>query len=120
LRSIEFLGDSKVLKVLVISPYLDGVASTFEVVSPLFKSFTDGEHLGVVDVIILLYRVQHFQQKDDGVPSVIFARLLGENCSSSDARAVSLELKWEIIIREYQNGSRSDQFLELHEGIFLG
>jgi hypothetical protein len=50
---------------------------------------------------------------------VIFARLLGQNCSSSDARAVGLKSKWEIIIREDQNRGRSDEFLELHEGIFL-
>jgi hypothetical protein len=49
------------------------------------------------------------------VPGVIFARLLGENCSSSDARAVSLKSKWEIVIRKHQNRGQSDKFLELYE-----
>jgi hypothetical protein len=45
------------------------------------------------------------------VPDIIFTRLLGEHCPSSNARAVGLEFKWEIILREYQNRSQSDEFL---------
>jgi hypothetical protein len=48
---IELLGHSKVLKVFVVSPDLNAVLSALEIVSPLFKSSDDGEHLGVMDVI---------------------------------------------------------------------
>jgi hypothetical protein len=41
LTSIEFLGDSKVFEVFVV----DGMVSTFEVMSPHFQSSDDGEHL---------------------------------------------------------------------------
>jgi hypothetical protein len=34
---------------------------------------------------------------------MIVVRLLGEKCSSSNPRAISLKSKWEIIIREHQN-----------------
>jgi hypothetical protein len=57
---IEFLGDSKVFEVIVVSPDLYGVVSIFEVVSLLFKSSDDGEHLSVVDLIISLYRIECF------------------------------------------------------------
>jgi hypothetical protein len=46
--------------------------------------------------------------------------LLGENCSSSNAGAIGLKSKWEVIIREHQNGSQGDEFLVFHEGVFLG
>jgi hypothetical protein len=61
--------------------------------------------LPLQDLVISLNRIQHFQQKGDRVPGIIVARLLGENCSSSNARAISLKSKWEII-REYQNRSQ--------------
>jgi hypothetical protein len=61
LTSIEFLGDLKVLEVLVVCPDFNGVVSAFEVVSPFLKSSNNGEHLIIVDLIILLYSVQHFQ-----------------------------------------------------------
>jgi hypothetical protein len=82
------------------------MVSTFEVMSPLFQSSDDGKHLGVVDPVISLNRIQHFQQKGDRVPGLIVARLLGENCSNSNAKAISLKLKWKIVIREYQNRSQ--------------
>jgi hypothetical protein len=49
LASIELLGHMKILEVLVIGPDLNRVASTFEVVSPLFES-SDGQHLCVVNL----------------------------------------------------------------------
>jgi hypothetical protein len=60
LASIELLSDSKIFKVLVVGPDLYMVASTFEVMSPLFKPSDDGEHLGVMDLIISLYRIECF------------------------------------------------------------
>jgi hypothetical protein len=54
------------------------------------------------------------------VPGVIFTRQLGDNCSWSNARAIGLKSKWEVIVREHQNQGQSDQLFELHEGIFLG
>jgi hypothetical protein len=54
LMSIEFLGNSKVLEAFVVSPDLYGMVSTFKVMSPLFQSSDDGEHLGVMDLVILL------------------------------------------------------------------
>jgi hypothetical protein len=69
-----------------------------------------------MDLIISINSVQHFQQ-EYGVPGVIFTRLLGENCSWSNARAVDLKSQWEVIIREHQNQGQNDQSPELHEGV---
>jgi hypothetical protein len=49
LISIDFLDDSKVLEVLVVGPDFNAVVSVFEVVSPLFKSSDNGEHLSVME-----------------------------------------------------------------------
>jgi hypothetical protein len=57
---IELLGNSKIFKVFVVSPDLYGVVSTFEVMSPLSQSSNYGEHLSVMDLVILLNWVQHF------------------------------------------------------------
>jgi hypothetical protein len=100
---IELLGDLKVFEVFVVILDLNRVVSTFKVMSPFLQSSDDGKHLSVMDLIILLNRVQHFQQEGHRVPGIIFVRLLGENCSSSNARAVGLKSKWKIVIREYQN-----------------
>jgi hypothetical protein len=104
----------------VVCPDLYRVASSFKVMSPLFEPSDDGEHLGIMDLIISLYRVECFRQEGNWVPGIVITRLLGENCSSSDARAVCFESEWETTIREHQYGSRSDELLELYEGVFLG
>jgi hypothetical protein len=57
---IEFLGDSNVFKVFVVSLDLDGVVSTFKVMSLFLQFSDDGKYLGVMDLIILLNRVQRF------------------------------------------------------------
>jgi hypothetical protein len=44
----------------VVSPDFYGVASIFKVVSLLFESSDDGEHLSVMDLVVLLYRIEHF------------------------------------------------------------
>jgi hypothetical protein len=44
----------------VVSPDLYRMASSFKVMSPLFKPSDDGEHLSVVDLVISLYWVECF------------------------------------------------------------
>jgi hypothetical protein len=97
------MGDLKVLEVFVVSPDLYGMVSTFKVMFLVFQSSDDGKHLSVVDLVIFLHRIQRFGQEGNEVPGIILVRLLGENCSSSDARAIGSKSKWEIVIREHQN-----------------
>jgi hypothetical protein len=102
---IELLSNLKIFKVLVVSPDLYKVASSFKVVSQIFEPSDDGKHLCVVDLVISLDWIECFQQEGDQVPGIIIMRLLGEDCSSSDARAISFKSKWETVIREHQYGS---------------
>jgi hypothetical protein len=97
LALIELPSNSKIFKILVVGPDLYRVASSFKIMSPLFKPSDDSEHLSVMDLVILLYWVECFRQEGDWVPGIINMRLLGENCSSSDARAISFKSKWEIV-----------------------
>jgi hypothetical protein len=101
LASIELLSDTKILEVFVVCPDLYRVASSFKVMSPLLKSSNDGKHLGIVYLVVSLNRIECFQQEGNWVPGIVIARLLRENCSSSNARAVSFETKREIVVREH-------------------
>jgi hypothetical protein len=58
--SIELLSDLEIFEILVVSPDLYRVPSSFKVMSPLFKPSDDGEHLSVMDLIILLYQIECF------------------------------------------------------------
>jgi hypothetical protein len=99
--SIELLSNSKLLKVLVVCPDLYRVASSFKVMSPLFEPSNDGQHLGIVYLIVSLDQIECFQQEGNWVPGIVIVRLLGENCSSSNARTVGFESKREIVIGEH-------------------
>jgi hypothetical protein len=54
---IELLGHSKVF---MVSPDLDRMLSTFEIVPPLFESSDNCKHLSVMNLVILLYRIEGF------------------------------------------------------------
>jgi hypothetical protein len=60
LALIELLSDVKIFEILVVCPDLYGVASSFEVMSPLFESSDDGKHLGVVYLIVSLNQIECF------------------------------------------------------------
>jgi hypothetical protein len=98
---IELLSDTKIFEILVVCPDLYRVVSSFKVMSPLLKSSDDGKHLGIVYLIVSLDRIECSQQEGNWVPGIVIAQLLGENCSSSDARAVSFESKREVIVGEH-------------------
>jgi hypothetical protein len=101
LASVELLSDTKIFEILVVYPDLYRVASSFKVMSPLFEPSNNGKHLSIVDLIVLLDLIECFRQEGNWVPGIVIARLLGENCSSSDARAVSFEMKWEIVVGKH-------------------
>jgi hypothetical protein len=91
----------KIFEILVVCPDLNEVASSFKVMSPLLESSNDGKHLGIVYLVVSLDRIECFRQEGNRVPGIVIARLLGENCSSSDARIVGFESNREIVIGEY-------------------
>jgi hypothetical protein len=57
---IGLLGHLKVFEVFMVSPDLNRMLSTFEIVPPLFKSSDHCKHLGVMNLIILLYWIEGF------------------------------------------------------------
>jgi hypothetical protein len=99
--SIELLSHAKIFEIFVVCPDLYRVASSFKVMSPLFKPSNDGKHLGIMYLVVSLDRIECFRQEGNWVPSIVIARLLGENCSSSDARTVSFESKREVVVGEH-------------------
>jgi hypothetical protein len=101
LASIELLSDAEIFEILVVCPDLYGVASSFKVMSPLLESSNDGKHPSIVYLVVSLDRIGCFRQEGNWVPGIVIVRLLGENCSSSDARTVGFESKWEIVVGEH-------------------
>jgi hypothetical protein len=101
LASVELLSNTKIFEIFVVCPDLYRVVSCLKVMSPLFEPSDDGKHLGIVNLVVLLDRIECFRQEGNRMPGIVIARLLGENCSSSDARAVSFETKWEIVVGEH-------------------
>jgi hypothetical protein len=69
LLTIEFLGDSEILQVLMVSPDLDRVLRTFKVVSPLFQTSDNGQHLHIMNLIVVHDQIQHLGQEHNWVPS---------------------------------------------------
>jgi len=55
LTIVEFLGHYEVLKVLVVHPNLYQVGHSFKEMFLLFQGLDDGQHLFVVDLVILFY-----------------------------------------------------------------
>jgi len=60
LATVEFLSHHEVLQVLVVCPDLYWVLGSFQKIPLLFQCIDDGEHLFVVDLIVLFYRRQGF------------------------------------------------------------
>jgi hypothetical protein len=90
LASIELLSDVKIFEILVVCPDLYRVVSSFKVMSPLLETSNDGKHLSIMYLIVSLDWIECFRQEGNQVPGIVIVRLLGENCSSSDARAVEM------------------------------
>jgi hypothetical protein len=49
---MELLSNLKIFEILVVGPDPHRVASSFEVMSPLFEPSDDGEYLSVMDLVI--------------------------------------------------------------------
>ena len=119
LASVELLSDAEVLKVLVVGPNLDWVPSALEIVLPFFQSPDDCQHLGVVNLVVLLNWAQGLGQESDRMPLTIVV-LLQEHHTSGDSRAISFQSVRSVSIEQNEDGGGGDEILELGEGILLG
>ena len=61
----QYLGNRKILKVLMIHDNINGIGWTFQVVSPNLKSFEDGKQFLVICVIIQLRRSKSVRVKSN-------------------------------------------------------
>jgi hypothetical protein len=88
---IELLGHPEVFQVLVVGSDFNRVSHAFKVVLPLLQISDDNKHLNIMDLVVALDRIQRFRQECDGVPCIVITQLLGEDCASCDARAISFK-----------------------------
>jgi hypothetical protein len=58
--SVELLSNAKIFEIFVVCPDLYRVASSFKVISPLFKPSDDGKHLSIVDLVVSIDRIECF------------------------------------------------------------
>src|ERR1700727_199865 len=89
LSSVQFLGCHKVLQIFVVCPYLEGVLSPFQIMSPLFQCSDNGEHFLIMDFIVPLYFIQAFGQKGYRMHLPIFP-FLRQHSTSCKVRTVCL------------------------------
>ena len=74
LSPIELLSGAEVFEILMVRPNLYRVTSPFEIVTPFLESSNDGKHLSVMDLVIVLYRIQSLGEKGNRMPFSIFRR----------------------------------------------
>jgi hypothetical protein len=67
----EFLGDSEILQVLMVSPDLNRVSHAFKVVSPLFQTSDNGQHLHMMNLVVALNWIQYLGQEHDQLPCIV-------------------------------------------------
>ena len=63
LPTIQFLSGHKILQVLVVCPDLKLVARAFKEMPPFLKGTNDCKHFLVVDLVVVLNRVQAFGEE---------------------------------------------------------
>jgi hypothetical protein len=85
----------------VVSLDLDRVLHAFKVVSPLLQTSDDSKHLSIMDLTVALDVIQCLGQECNQVPCFVVMQLLGEYCTSCNARAVGFKSEWKVIVREY-------------------
>src|SRR4051812_30197367 len=81
LPPVEFFGSHKVLQIFMVCPDVKGVLSPFKVVSPLFQSPDDGQHLLVMDFIVPFYCTETSGEKCNRMPFFILSNLR-QDCPS--------------------------------------
>ncbi|KAG5349616.1 hypothetical protein C0989_002741 [Termitomyces sp. Mn162] len=105
LLAVKLLGCPEVFKILVIRPDLELVPHAFEKVLPLLKQLDDGQHLLVMDLVVLLHHIQAFGVEDHWMPLPVLQRLLQEHHPHGKVGAVGLYTEGRVVIWEKENGS---------------
>ena len=72
----------------MVAPDLHLVGTTFKIMSPVFETAHNREHLPIVDIIILLDLIKTFGNKSTGVPFTI-GFLHAKNATSGITRSIS-------------------------------
>jgi len=78
----QYLGNRKILKVLMIHNNVNGIGRIFQIMSPNLESFEDSKQFLVMCVIIQLYHSESVRVKSNQVNFIIFINN-GEDCSES-------------------------------------
>ncbi|KAG5734891.1 hypothetical protein E4T56_gene13754 [Termitomyces sp. T112] len=119
LPAVKLLGHPEVFKVLVICPDLKLVLHAFEKVLTLLEQPDDGQHLLVMDLVVLLHCIQAFGVEGHWMPLPILWRLLQEHHPSGKVRAVGLYIEGRVVVWEKENGSRGHSTFEGVKGQLL-
>ncbi|KAG6869884.1 hypothetical protein C0992_001696, partial [Termitomyces sp. T32_za158] len=77
LAAVELLGHPEVLQVLVVRPDFELVPRTLQEMAPLLQGLDDGQHLLVVDLVVVLHGIEALGVEGHGVPLLIIRGLLG-------------------------------------------
>jgi len=76
----QYLGNRKILKVLIICNNINGIGQTFQIVPPNLESFEDGKQFLVMCVVVQLHYSESVRVKGNWMNFIIFVNNR-EDCS---------------------------------------
>ena len=103
----------------MVCPDFKLVLGAFDKVSPLLQGLDDGEHLLVMDLVVVFHQGQGFGEEGDWVPLSIFGRDLREDSSSCKVGTVRFNAERLGGVQGDEDGGRCDILLELIESRLL-
>lgn len=107
----QYLGGRELSQVLVIRDHLDLVGLSFQVNSPMSKSFDDCEEFLVVDFVVELRR-RHLSRKIRDGPQLSFVVSLAQACSDSFVGCIRFYRSFLGWVKYHQDGFRGEARLQ--------
>ena len=117
LLAIELLWLSKVSKVLMIGPDLEGMCCAHKVMSPFRKGDHDHEHFSIINFVIALHRIKGLGEISNQFPYTILS--LRKDSTNCEFRCISLHTEWIIICRNGEDWSGGDKSFDPFKGFLL-
>ncbi|KAG6894983.1 hypothetical protein C0992_003658 [Termitomyces sp. T32_za158] len=112
LAMVELLGRPEVFQVLVVCPNFKLVPRTFQEVTPLLQGPDDGQHLIVVNLVIVFHGIEAFGVEGHRVPLLVLRGLLRQDCTSCEVRAVGLDAERTVVVGEDEDRLGGDGRLQ--------
>ena len=107
----QYLGNRKILKVLIIHNNIDGIGQTFQIVLSNLEGFKDDKQFLVICVVVQLCYSKSARGKSNWVNFIIFVNN-GEDCSESIVQSIGFHNELNIGNPMSEDRCKGECFLE--------